>query len=135
MENRTSSLQPYFGKRIDLKICKLHVRMTASISSPSILNPMYNSDFHWDKAFLVMSRDSFYTRYCFILLFTSYLNSEIVAYLKRFWTNLVWIIIFWHTVSEHQYHTPSREERRFLYFNHLSKEFLEQMIPHLKALI
>ena len=28
-----------------------------------------------------------------------------------------------------------REERRFLYFNHLSKEFLEQMIPHLKALI
>ena len=38
------------------------------------------------------------------------------------------------TVSEHQCHTPSREERRFLYFNHLSKEFLEQMIPHLKAL-
>ena len=32
-------------------------------------------------------------------------------------------------------YTPSREERRFLYFNHLSKEFLEQMIPHLKALI
>ena len=29
----------------------------------------------------------------------------------------------------------SREERRFLYFNHLSKDFLEQMIPHLKALI
>ena len=28
-----------------------------------------------------------------------------------------------------------REERRFLYFNHLLKEFLEQMIPHLKALI
>ena len=39
------------------------------------------------------------------------------------------------TVSEYQYHTPSREERSFLYFNHLSKEFLEQMIPHLKALI
>ena len=39
------------------------------------------------------------------------------------------------TVSEHQCHTPSREERRFLYFNHLSKEFLEQMIPHLKALM
>ena len=39
------------------------------------------------------------------------------------------------TVSEHQSHTPSREKRRFLYFNHLSKEFLEQMIPHLKALI
>ena len=39
------------------------------------------------------------------------------------------------TVSEHQYDTPSREERRFLYFDHLSKEFLEQMIPHLKALI
>ena len=31
--------------------------------------------------------------------------------------------------------TPSREEKGFLYFNHLSKEFLEQMIPHLKALI
>ena len=30
---------------------------------------------------------------------------------------------------------PRREERRFLYFNHLSTEFLEQMIPHLKALI
>ena len=40
-----------------------------------------------------------------------------------------------HTVSEHQSHTPSREKRHFLYFNHLSKEFLEQMIPHLKALI
>ena len=40
-----------------------------------------------------------------------------------------------NTVSEHQYDTPSREERCFLYFNHLSKEFLEQMIPHLKALI
>ena len=34
-----------------------------------------------------------------------------------------------YTVSEHQYDTPSGEERRFLYFNHLSKEFLEQMIP------
>ena len=32
-------------------------------------------------------------------------------------------------------HTPSREERRFLNFNHLSKDFLEQMIPHLKPLI
>ena len=40
-----------------------------------------------------------------------------------------------YTVSEHQSHTPSREERHFLYFNHLSKEFLVQMIPHLKALI
>ena len=40
-----------------------------------------------------------------------------------------------HAVSEYQYHTPSREERHFLYFNHLSKAFLEQMIPHLKALI
>ena len=40
-----------------------------------------------------------------------------------------------NTVSEHQSHTPGREERHFLYFNHLSKEFLEQMIPHLKALI
>ena len=37
------------------------------------------------------------------------------------------------TVSEHQYHTPSKEKRRFLYFSHLSKAFLEQMIPHLKA--
>ena len=40
-----------------------------------------------------------------------------------------------YTVSEYQYHTPSREERRFLYYNHLSKEFLERMMPHLKALI
>ena len=40
-----------------------------------------------------------------------------------------------YTVSEHQYDTSSREEKRFLYFNHLSKEFLEQMIPHLKALV
>ena len=30
---------------------------------------------------------------------------------------------------------PRREERCFLYFNHLSKEFLEQMVPHFKALI
>ena len=30
--------------------------------------------------------------------------------------------------------TLTQEERRFLYLNHLSKEFLEQMIPHLKAL-
>ena len=42
------------------------------------------------------------------------------------WTN---------TVAPRLLHTPSREERRFLNFNHLSKEFLEQMIPHLKALI
>ena len=55
---------------------------------------------------------------------------------------LQWSTVNWHqpvpdkpTVSEHQCHTPSKEERRFLYFNHLSKEFLEQMIPHLKALI
>ena len=40
-----------------------------------------------------------------------------------------------HTVAPRLLHTPSREERRFLNFNHLSKEFLEQMIPHLKALI
>ena len=39
------------------------------------------------------------------------------------------------TVAPRLLHTPSREERRFLNFNHLSKEFLEQMIPHLKALI
>ena len=39
------------------------------------------------------------------------------------------------TVAPRLLHTPSREERCFLYFNHLSKEFLEQMIPHLKALI
>ena len=31
--------------------------------------------------------------------------------------------------------TKHSKERRFLYFNHLSKEFLEQMIPHLKALM
>ena len=31
--------------------------------------------------------------------------------------------------------TKHSKERRFLYFNHLSKEFLEQMIPHLKSLI
>ena len=40
-----------------------------------------------------------------------------------------------NTAVTRKVHTPSREERRFLYFNHLSKEFLEQMIPHLKALI
>ena len=39
------------------------------------------------------------------------------------------------TVSENQCHTPSREKRPFLNFNNLYKEFLEQMIPHLKALI
>ena len=40
-----------------------------------------------------------------------------------------------HTVAKYQCHTPSGEERRFLYFDHLFKEFLEQMIPHLKALM
>ena len=40
-----------------------------------------------------------------------------------------------HTAVTRKVHTPSREERRFLYFNHLSKEILEQMIPRLKALI
>ena len=40
-----------------------------------------------------------------------------------------------HTVMLIQCYTPSKEKIRFLYFNHLSKEFLEQMIPHLKALI
>ena len=40
-----------------------------------------------------------------------------------------------HTVMLSQCYTPSKEKRRFLYFNHLSKEFLELMIPHLKALI
>ena len=39
------------------------------------------------------------------------------------------------TVAPRLLHTPSREKRRFLNFNHLSKECLEQMIPHLKALI
>ena len=39
------------------------------------------------------------------------------------------------TVAPRLLHTPSREKRRFLDFNHLTKEFLEQMIPHLKALI
>ena len=38
-----------------------------------------------------------------------------------------------YTVAPRLLHTPSREETRFLNLNHLSKEFLEQMIPHLKA--
>ena len=40
-----------------------------------------------------------------------------------------------NTVMLSQCYTPSKEKRRVLYFNHLSKEFLELMIPHLKALI
>ena len=40
-----------------------------------------------------------------------------------------------YTAVTRKVHTPSQEERRFLYFNHLSKEFMEQMIPHLKDLI
>ena len=39
------------------------------------------------------------------------------------------------TVMLSQCYTPSKEKRRILYFTDLSKEFLEQMIPHLKALI
>ena len=39
------------------------------------------------------------------------------------------------TVMLSQCYTPSKEKRCFLYFNHLSKELLEQWIPHLKALI
>ena len=40
-----------------------------------------------------------------------------------------------HTAVTRKVHTPSREETRFLYFNHFSKEFLKKMLPHLKALI
>ena len=43
--------------------------------------------------------------------------------------------LFAGTVAPRLLHTPSREKRRFLNLNHLTKEFLEQMIPHLKALI
>ena len=39
------------------------------------------------------------------------------------------------TVAPRLLHTPSREERRFLDFNHLTKGFLEHMISHLRALI
>ena len=39
------------------------------------------------------------------------------------------------TVESKSNRPPRREERRFLYFNHLSTEFMEQMILHLKALI
>ena len=38
-------------------------------------------------------------------------------------------------IPHHPTENSKTEERCFLYFNHLSKEFLEQMIPHLKALI
>ena len=41
--------------------------------------------------------------------------------------------MFIYTVVALNKYTLSREERRFLNFNHLTKEFLEQMIPHLKA--
>ena len=75
---------------------------------------------------------------------------------KTLWTlmilseAMIWFedVHFWHaqkfynignegviTAVTRKVHTPSREERRFLYFNHLSKEFQEQMIPHLKDLI
>ena len=54
---------------------------------------------------------------------------------QLFQASCVSIRMYVYTVSENQCHTPSREERRFLYFNHLSKEILEQMLPHLKALI
>ena len=40
-----------------------------------------------------------------------------------------------HTVPTTPVLTNHSKERRFVYSNHLSKEFLEQMIPHLKALI
>ena len=65
-------------------------------------------------------------------------KTEILSLMRKIatrWYNVSKTLFSLHTVSEYQYHTPSREERRFLYFNHLSKEFLEQMIPHLKALI
>ena len=49
----------------------MQIRVIASISSPSILIPIYNSDFHWGKASLVMSRDSFHSRYCLICIVAS----------------------------------------------------------------
>ena len=39
------------------------------------------------------------------------------------------------TVLLNEYQPYTSEERHFLYSNHLSKKFLEQMIPHLKAII
>ena len=39
------------------------------------------------------------------------------------------------TVPFKKIHFPSKEKRRFLYFNHIPKEFLELMMFHLKALI
>ena len=61
--------------------------------------------------------------------------SNMLALYERILSLIKPIVSAQYTVSEHQCHTPSREERRFLYFNHLSKECLEKMIPHLKALI
>ena len=40
-----------------------------------------------------------------------------------------------YTVMLNEYQPLTSEERCFLYFKHLSKEFLEQMLSHLKALI
>ena len=57
--------------RIDFQICKFQARVIASISSPSIMTPMYNRDFHWGKACLVISRDSFHSRYCLICILAS----------------------------------------------------------------
>ena len=60
-----------------------------------------------------------------------------VNYHKRIFLHIFSILFgnILHTVMLSQYYTPSKEKRRFLYFTHLSKKFLDVMIPHLKALI
>ena len=72
-------------------------------------------------------------KYAFTLVFLSVLTGKFLIHFSNCFTaaedNFV------STAVTRKVHTPSREERRFLYFNHLSQEFLEQMIPHLKDLI
>ena len=69
-----------------------------------------------------MNRSLMYTK------FKSNLFEFMILHMKRRFAR-------YYTVPTTPVLTKHSKERRFLYFNHLSKEFLEQMIPQLKALI
>ena len=92
--------------------------------------------FFWDKnpknghSALFVSCSHILTRSICCLLF-AFFDLATQIFMVAYTSHLSFYLQWWQKISI----LSSREERCFLYFNHLSKEFLEQMIPHLKALI
>ena len=91
-------------------------KLRSELKKFQVLDAQQTSELWWDSDYGV-SDPKFNFLTCLLLLkecYSQYMQTTVVALNK---------------------YTLSREERRLLYFNHLSKEFLEQMILHLKALI